>query len=108
VHIDGKPARACVTRLADVVGKRVTTIEGVSTGQADRVSRAVQGAWVRLDVPQCGYCQSGQVMAAVALLREKKRPTDAEIDEAMNGNVCRCATYQRIRAAIKEAAAALA
>ena len=108
VHIDGKPARACVTRLADVVGKRVTTIEGVSTGQADRVSRAVQGAWVRLDVPQCGYCQSGQVMAAVALLREKKRPTDAEIDEAMNGNVCRCATYQRIRAAIREAAAALA
>ena len=108
VHIDGKPARACVTRLADVVGKHVTTIEGVSTGQADRVSRAVQGAWVRLDVPQCGYCQSGQVMAAVALLREKKRPTDAEIDEAMNGNVCRCATYQRIRAAIKDAAAALA
>jgi isoquinoline 1-oxidoreductase subunit alpha len=108
VHIDGKPARACVTRLADVAGKRVTTIEGVSTGQADRVSRAVQGAWVRLDVPQCGYCQSGQVMAAVALLREKKRPTDAEIDDAMNGNVCRCAAYQRIRAAIKEAAAALA
>jgi isoquinoline 1-oxidoreductase subunit alpha len=108
VHIDGKPARACVTRLADVAGKRVTTIEGVSTGQADRVSRAVQGAWVRLDVPQCGYCQSGQVMAAVALLREKKRPTDAEIDDAMNGNVCRCAAYQRIRAAIKEAAATLA
>ncbi|MCU0898195.1 MAG: (2Fe-2S)-binding protein [Burkholderiales bacterium] len=107
VHVDGKPARACVTRVGDVAGKRVTTIEGLSTGQADRVSRAVQGAWVRLDVPQCGYCQSGQVMTAVALLREKKRPTDAEIDDAMNGNVCRCAAYQRIRAAIKEAAAAL-
>jgi aerobic-type carbon monoxide dehydrogenase small subunit (CoxS/CutS family) len=108
VHVDGKPARACVTRVGDVAGKRVTTIEGISAGQADRVSRAVQGAWVRLDVPQCGYCQSGQIMAAVALLREKRRPTDAEIDDAMNGNVCRCAAYQRIRAAIKEAAAALA
>ena len=108
VHVDGKPTRACVTRVGDVAGKRVTTIEGISAGPADRVSRAVQGAWVRLDVPQCGYCQSGQIMAAVALLREKRRPTDAEIDDAMNGNVCRCAAYQRIRAAIKEAAAALA
>jgi isoquinoline 1-oxidoreductase alpha subunit len=108
VHVDGKPVRSCVTRVGDVAGKRVTTIEGVSAGQADRVSRAVQSAWVRLDVPQCGYCQSGQVMAAVALLREKNRPSEADIDDAMNGNVCRCAAYQRIRAAIKEAAAALA
>jgi isoquinoline 1-oxidoreductase alpha subunit len=107
VHVDGRPARSCVTRLGDVAGKRVTTIEGVTAGQADRVSRAVQSAWVRLDVPQCGYCQSGQVMAAVALLRENKRPTDAEIDDAMNGNVCRCAAYPRIRTAIKEAAAKL-
>ena len=108
VHVDGKPVRSCVTRLGDVAGKRVTTIEGLSGSQADRVSRAVQNAWVRLDVPQCGYCQSGQVMAAVALLRDKKRPSDAEIDDAMNGNVCRCAAYQRIRAAIQEAAATLA
>jgi aerobic-type carbon monoxide dehydrogenase small subunit (CoxS/CutS family) len=107
VHVDGKPTRSCVTPLGDVAGKRVTTIEGLSAGEADRVSRAVQTAWVHLDVPQCGYCQSGQVMAAVALLREKKRPTAAEIDDAMNGNVCRCAAYPRIRAAIEEASAAL-
>ena len=108
VHVDGQPTRSCVTPLSGVVGKRVTTIEGLSANQSDRVSRAVQDAWVRLDVPQCGYCQSGQIMAAVVLLRTNKRPTDSEIDEAMSGNVCRCATYQRIRVAIKEAAKTLA
>jgi isoquinoline 1-oxidoreductase alpha subunit len=108
VHVDGQPTRSCVTPLSGVVGKRVTTIEGLSANQSDRVSRAVQDAWVRLDVPQCGYCQSGQIMAAVVLLRANKRPTDGEIDEAMSGNVCRCATYQRIRVAIKEAAKTLA
>lgn len=108
VHLDSAPTRSCVTPLSAVAGKRVTTIEGVSTTQADRVSRAVQDAWVKLDVAQCGYCQSGQVMAAIGLLRTKKNPTDADIDNAMNGNVCRCATYVRIRAAIKQAARSLA
>jgi isoquinoline 1-oxidoreductase subunit alpha len=104
VHVDGQPTRSCVTPVSAVVGKRITTIEGLSTNQSDNVSRAVQAAWQRLDVPQCGYCQSGQVMAATALLRAKKRPTDADIDAAMSGNICRCGTYQRIRAAIKQAA----
>jgi isoquinoline 1-oxidoreductase alpha subunit len=108
VHVGGQPTRSCVTPVSAVVGKRVTTIEGLSTTQADSVSRAVQAAWQRLDVPQCGYCQSGQVMAATALLRAKKRPTDADIDAAMSGNACRCATYVRIRAAIKEAAKSIA
>jgi len=108
VHVDGQPTRSCVTPVSAVAGKRITTIEGLSTTQADNVSRAVQAAWQRLDVPQCGYCQSGQVMAATALLRAKKRPTDADIDAAMSGNACRCATYVRIRAAIKEAAKAIA
>jgi isoquinoline 1-oxidoreductase alpha subunit len=108
VHVDGEPTRACVTPIGALAGKRVTTIEGVSTSQADRVSRAVQGAWVEVQVPQCGYCQSGQVMAAVALLRAKARPSDADIDAAMNGNVCRCVTYVRIREAIKVAARRLA
>jgi isoquinoline 1-oxidoreductase subunit alpha len=108
VHVDGQPTRSCVTPVSAVVGKRITTIEGLSTNQSDNVSRAVQAAWQRLDVPQCGYCQSGQVMAATALLRAKKRPTDADIDAAMSGNACRCATYVRIRAAIKEAAKAIA
>ena len=103
VHVDGKPRRSCVTPISEVAGKRVTTIEGLSGRQAD----AVQKAWTALDVPQCGYCQSGQVMTAVALLTEIPRPTDAQIDAAMAGNVCRCATYVRIRAAIKEAAKAL-
>ena len=100
VHIDGKPRRACVTPISEVANKRVTTIEGLSGAQA----AAVRKAWVALDVPQCGYCQSGQVMTAVALLRAIPRPTDAQIDAAMAGNVCRCATYVRIRAAIHQAA----
>jgi isoquinoline 1-oxidoreductase subunit alpha len=100
VHVDGKPRRSCVTPISEVAGKRVTTIEGLSGRQA----AAVQKAWATLDVPQCGYCQSGQVMTAVALLTEIPRPTDAQIDAAMAGNVCRCATYMRIRAAIHDAA----
>ncbi len=107
VHVDGQPTRACITPIGTLAGKRVTTIEGLSTSQADKVARAVQRAWVDVQVPQCGYCQSGQVMAAVALLRAKPRPTDGDIDDAMNGNVCRCVTYVRIREAIKVAAAAL-
>ena len=104
VHIDGKPTRSCVVPLSAIkTGVEVTTIEGLKTGEA----KAVQAAWEKLDVPQCGYCQSGQVMSAAALLARKKRPTDADIDAAMSGNVCRCATYVRIRAAIKEAAAGL-
>ena len=108
VHLDGQPTRSCVTPLSAAIGKRVTTIEGLSTTEADRVSKAVQEAWNKLDVVQCGYCQSGQIMAATALLRVKKRPSDADIDAAMTGNVCRCATYVRIRAAIKDAAKAIA
>lgn len=104
VHLDGDPIRACITPLAAVVGKKVTTIEAMA---ADRVGKAVQDAWVRHDVPQCGYCQSGQVMSAVALLRTNPRPQDADIDNAMSGNLCRCGTYQRIRAAIKDAGATL-
>jgi len=105
VHIDGKPARACVTPLSSLKqGAEITTIEGLKTKEG----HAVQAAWEKLDVPQCGYCQSGQVMAAAALLVTKKKPTDADIDAAMTGNICRCATYVRIRAAIKEAARSLA
>jgi isoquinoline 1-oxidoreductase alpha subunit len=105
VHVDGQPKRACVTPISSVVGARITTIEAMET---DRVGRAVQDAWVRNDVVQCGYCQSGQVMAATALLREKKNPSDRDIDDAMTGIVCRCGTYARIRAAIKDAAKSLA
>ena len=105
VHVDGQPKRACVTPISSVVGARITTIEAM---EADRVGRAVQDAWVRNDVVQCGYCQSGQVMAATALLREKKNPSDRDIDDAMTGIVCRCGTYARIRAAIKDAAKSLA
>jgi isoquinoline 1-oxidoreductase alpha subunit len=105
VYVDGAPTRSCVTPLSALKpGVQVTTIEGLTSKEA----KAVQAAWEKLDVPQCGYCQSGQVMAATALLAKKKRPTDADIDEAMAGNVCRCATYVRIRAAIKEASKALA
>ena len=100
VHVDGKPKRSCVTPLSEVAGKSVTTIEGLTGRQA----QAVQRSWSALDVPQCGYCQSGQVMSAVALLRAIPKPTDAQIDAAMAGNVCRCATYVRIRAAIHQAA----
>lgn len=105
VHVNGQPIRSCVTPLEAVAGARVTTIEGI---EADRVGKAVVEAWIRHDVAQCGYCQSGQVMSATALLQRIKRPTDAQIDAAMAGIVCRCGTYQRIRAAIKDAAASLA
>jgi isoquinoline 1-oxidoreductase subunit alpha len=103
VHVDGQPVRSCVTPISEVSDKAVTTIEGVG-GQ---IAEAVQNAWIKLDVPQCGYCQSGQVMAAIGLLSENRKPTDADIDAAMTGNLCRCATYQRIRGAIKEAAKSL-
>jgi isoquinoline 1-oxidoreductase alpha subunit len=105
VHVNGQPTRSCITPVADVVGKKITTIEAVD---ATRVGKAVQDAWRKLDVVQCGYCQSGQIMSAVNLLSTKKKPTDADIDAAMAGNLCRCATYVRIRAAIHEAAKALA
>jgi isoquinoline 1-oxidoreductase subunit alpha len=101
VHIDGKPTRACVTPISAVAQKRVTTIEAIG---ADQVGRAVQTAWVDLGVPQCGYCQTGQIMSATALLKEKAKPTDADIDQAMSGNICRCGTYTRIRAAIQRVA----
>jgi|SRR5579863_482112 len=103
VHIDGRPTRSCMTRVADVAGKRITTIEGL----ASREGRAVQAAWIRLDVPQCGYCQSGQIMSAAALLASNASPSDAQIDAAMAGNLCRCGTYVRIRAAIHQAATKL-
>jgi isoquinoline 1-oxidoreductase alpha subunit len=102
VHVAGQPVRACVTPISAVASSKVTTIEGVG---ADRVGRAMQAAWVDLGVPQCGYCQAGQIMAATALVKRTPRPTDAQIDEAMTGNICRCGTYPRIRAAIKQAAA---
>jgi isoquinoline 1-oxidoreductase subunit alpha len=104
VHVDGAPVRSCVTPLASIAGKRVTTIEGAES----RTAKAVQAAWEEHAVPQCGYCQSGQIMSAAALLETNPRPTDADIDAAMSGNICRCATYVRIRAAIKSAAARLA
>lgn len=105
VHVNGQPTRSCITPVADVAGKKITTIEAID---ATRVGKAVQDAWRKLDVVQCGYCQSGQIMTAVNLLSTKKKPTDADIDAAMAGNLCRCATYVRIRAAIHEAAKALA
>ena len=104
VHLDGQAVRSCTTPISAVEGKHVTTIEAIA---ADPVGKAVQAAWRKLDVVQCGYCQSGQMMSAVALLRSQRRPTDADIDAAMSGNVCRCATYVRIRAAIHEAAGSL-
>ncbi len=103
VHIDGKPTRSCVTPVSSVAGQSVTTIEGIS----GKAAEAVQRAWRDLDVVQCGYCQSGQIMSAVALLSDHKKPSDADIIEAMNGNICRCATYHRIRAAIRAAAASM-
>ncbi len=105
VHLDGQPIRSCSVPLSAAAGKKITTIEGVDRA---RVGKAVQDAWRRLDVVQCGYCQSGQIMSAVALLEHNRRPTDADIDAAMVGNICRCATYVRIRAAIHDAAARLA
>ncbi len=104
VHLNGHVIRSCVTPLSAVAGKKITTIEVM---ESDKVGKAVQDAWVRNDVSQCGYCQSGQIMSAVALLKSKKKPTDADIDSAMNGNICRCGSYQRIRAAIKDASAGL-
>ena len=101
IHVDGEPGRACVTPISSLAGKKITTIEAIDT---DKIGKAVQAAWVDLGVPQCGYCQAGQIMSATALLRKKPNPTDVEIDEAMAGNICRCGTYVRIRAAIKQAA----
>jgi isoquinoline 1-oxidoreductase alpha subunit len=103
VHIDGVALRSCVTPLSAVAGKNVTTIEGLQS----RPAKAVQAAWVGLQVPQCGYCQSGQIMSATALLEKNTAPSDAEIDAAMSGNICRCGTYPRIRAAIHSAAQTL-
>jgi len=105
VHVDGTPMRACTTPVSAVVGRKITTIEAID---ANRVGKVVQEAWRKLDVVQCGYCQSGQIMSAVALLSQNRKPSDADIDDAMSGNLCRCATYVRVRAAIHEAAKALA
>ena len=105
VHVDGVATRSCVTPISAAAGKKITTIEGIA---ADRVGRAVQAAWVKHDVAQCGYCQSGQVMSATGLLKKNRKPSDADIDAAMAGNICRCGTYQRIRAAIHDAAKSLA
>jgi isoquinoline 1-oxidoreductase subunit alpha len=105
VHLNGAPVRSCTTPISAVAGAQVTTIEGLGD---DRVGKAVTEAWVALDVAQCGYCQSGQIMSATALLKKHRKPTDAQIDAAMAGNVCRCGTYPRIRAAIHQAAAAVA
>jgi len=102
VHIDGEPVRSCVTPLSEAEGKEVTTIEGIAA--PDGTLHAVQQAWIKHQVPQCGYCQSGQIMSAVALLKENSDPSDADIDAAMAGNVCRCGMYTRIKAAIKTAA----
>lgn len=100
VHLDGQPVRSCSTPVKSVAGKRVVTIEGLSANG----THPVQRAWMDVDVPQCGYCQSGQVMSAAALLARKPKPTDADIDEAMRGNLCRCGTYQSVRAAVQRAA----
>jgi isoquinoline 1-oxidoreductase subunit alpha len=100
VHINGEATRSCITPISAVAGKKITTIEGLSTDG----SHPVQQAWMEEDVPQCGYCQSGQIMSAVALLTKKPKPTDADIDDFMSGNICRCGTYQRIRKAIHRAA----
>jgi isoquinoline 1-oxidoreductase alpha subunit len=104
VHLNGQAVRACSTPLSAAVGKKVTTIEGIG---ASKTGSAVQAAWVKIDVPQCGYCQSGQIMSACALLASKKTPSDADIDGAMSGNICRCGTYGQIREAIHVAAALL-
>ena len=99
LHLDGTPIRSCSYPVSAAVGKRITTIEGIS----ENIDHAVQKAWIELQVPQCGYCQSGQIMSAVALLKTKPKPTDTDIDSAMQGNLCRCGTYQRIRKAIHRA-----
>jgi isoquinoline 1-oxidoreductase subunit alpha len=104
VQLEGQPVRSCRLPLSAVEGRKITTIEGVAS---NRVGAAVQAAWDKIDVPQCGYCQSGQVLAATALLARNPTPTDSDIDDAMSGNICRCGTYARIRAAIHEAAQSL-
>ena len=104
VHLDGSPMRSCSVPVSAVAGRKITTIEAVDK---NRIGKVVQDAWRKLDVVQCGYCQSGQIMSAVALLSQNRKPSDEEIDGAMSGNLCRCATYVRIRAAIHEAARAL-
>ena len=101
VHVNGEPARSCSTPLSAVAGKRITTIESIGSSA---IGKKVQAAWISEDVVQCGYCQSGQIMSATALLTKTKTPTDAQIDDAMSGNICRCGTYNRVRAAIKVAA----
>ena len=100
VHVEGKATRSCVTNMSDVAGKRITTIEGLDP----KGNHPLQKAWRTVNVPQCGYCQVGQIMQAASLLKTKPKPTDQDIDDAMTGNICRCGTYQRIRAAIKSAA----
>jgi isoquinoline 1-oxidoreductase alpha subunit len=104
VHVEGQPRRSCLTRVADIAGGRITTIEGIGATPA---GKAVQDAWLNLEVVQCGFCQSGQIMTAVALIDGLPNPTDSEIDAGMTGNICRCGTYLRIRAAIKAAAGSL-
>jgi isoquinoline 1-oxidoreductase alpha subunit len=101
VHLDGQAVRSCLTPLSAAANKKVTTIEAI---EADQVGKAVQSAWIEISVPQCGYCQAGQIMSATALLKRTPKPTDAQIDSAMAGNICRCGTYGRIRSAIKQAA----
>ena len=105
VHMNGQAVRSCITPISAAAGQKITTIESQAT---DRIGKVVTDAWVRHDVAQCGYCQSGQIMSAAALLGKNKAPSDAQISEAMAGNICRCGTYQRVRAAIKDAAKALA
>ncbi|HEY7638600.1 MAG TPA: (2Fe-2S)-binding protein [Steroidobacteraceae bacterium] len=104
VHVDGVPTRACVTPISTLAGKKIVTIEGIGTTPQ---GKALQAAWSSVNVPQCGYCQSGQIMAAAALLATNPKPSDTDIESAMTGNICRCGTYPRIRAAIKQAAAGL-
>ena len=101
VHLDGQAVRSCLTPLSAAANKKVTTIEGL---EADKVGKAVQTAWIEINVPQCGYCQAGQIMSATALLKRNPKPSDADIDTGMAGNICRCGTYPRIRSAIKQAA----
>jgi isoquinoline 1-oxidoreductase alpha subunit len=102
VHVDGQPTRSCTTPISSVANKKVVTIEGLGS---DAIGKALQAAWTDVGVPQCGYCQAGQIMSAAALLKRTPKPTDAQIDEAMGGNICRCGTYTRIRTAIKQASA---
>ena len=101
VHVDGQPVRSCITQVSAVAGKKITTIEAIAS---DPVGQRLQSAWIELGVPQCGYCQPGQIMSAAGLLKQNAKPQDADIDQAMSGNICRCGTYPRIRAAIKRVA----